>query len=227
MENLIQKLSFIDSTELVRDAAWQMAVDEAILRLGLDVTVRFYQWERRTISFGYFLKRSEIASVADRFGEIEWVRRWTGGGVVDHDGDVPYSIIVPAESEFFKLRPTETYRFIHQALVASLRAHGIPAELVNEEQGDGLACFEHPVPSDVLLMGKKIAGAGQRRTRLGMLHQGTIQGVSGKLVPEWRLDFAKSLAREVEETTLAPAVEALADQLRAEKYATEGWLNLR
>ena len=60
-----------------------------------------------------------------------------------------------------------------------------------------------------------------------MLHQGAIQGVSSLLGLEWRWDFAKCLAQAVEETTLEPAVEALADQLCAEKYATEEWLNLR
>jgi hypothetical protein len=60
-----------------------------------------------------------------------------------------------------------------------------------------------------------------------MLHQGAIQGVSSSLGAEWRLDFSKCLARAVEEITMVPAVEALADQLCAEKYATEEWLNLR
>lgn len=227
MEKVLQKLSMIDSTDLVRDGAWQMAVDEAILRTCREVTLRFYRWKRRTISFGYFLKRSEMATLDDGSAELDWVRRWTGGGLVDHDDDVPYSIIVPADSDFFRLRPTETYRLIHQALAESLQPHGVPAALVSEEQGAGLSCFEHPVPADVICHGRKIAGAGQRRTRLGMLHQGAIQGVSSALGAEWRRDFAKCLARVVEETQLVPEVEALADQLRAEKYATEEWLNLR
>src|SRR2546423_1117404 len=36
-------------------------------------------------------------------------------------------------------------------------------------------CFANPVRADVLLDGRKIAGAAQRRTTRGLLHQGSIQ----------------------------------------------------
>ena len=38
-------------------------------------------------------------------------------------------------------------------------------------------CFVEPAKYDVILEGQKIAGAGQRRTRSGLLHQGTLQPV--------------------------------------------------
>ena len=37
-------------------------------------------------------------------------------------------------------------------------------------------CFANPVRADVMIDGRKIAGAAQRRTRRGLLQQGSIQG---------------------------------------------------
>ena len=37
-------------------------------------------------------------------------------------------------------------------------------------------CFANPVRADVMMDGRKIAGAAQRRTRRGLLQQGSIQG---------------------------------------------------
>src|SRR5207249_1341892 len=41
----------------------------------------------------------------------------------------------------------------------------------------GYSCFANPVRADVMIDGRKIAGAAQRRTRRGLLQQGSIQGV--------------------------------------------------
>ena len=50
----------------------------------------------------------------------------------------------------------------------------------------GYTCFANPVRADVMIDGRKIAGAAQRRTRRGLLQQGSIQGI----------EFGKSLTEQ-------------------------------
>lgn len=74
-----------------------------------------------------------------------------------------------------------------------------------------------------MLNGHKIAGAAQRRTRAGLLHQGSIQLTDGEAMP--RQDLAGALADEVEiakdtPTRLLEEAKHLAEQ----KYASETWL---
>ena len=73
-------------------AAWNMAVDEAILLSALDgsapPTVRFFQWERPSITFGYMLRvERELNIDLCRERQVPFIRRITGGGVVFHGCD--------------------------------------------------------------------------------------------------------------------------------------------
>ncbi|MGC6580981.1 MAG: lipoyl protein ligase domain-containing protein [Akkermansiaceae bacterium] len=64
---------------------------------------------------------------------------------------------------------------IHEALIKCLKDKGIQAELtgcgMEEESG---ACFKKPACWDVMSGGRKIAGAAQRWSREGLLHQGSV-----------------------------------------------------
>ena len=61
------------------------------------------------------------------------------------------------------------------------RRTGDPRSLDNE-------CFAKPVRADVMIDGRKIAGAAQRRTRRGLLQQGSIQGfVSMNIDLAWEI----------------------------------------
>ena len=84
------------------------------------------------------------------------------------------------------------------------------------------ACFANPVRDDVMLLGRKIAGAAQRRTRGGFLHQGSIQ-LPG-LDESFRERFAAALAPEVQQADIPAPVLERAAILAAEKYGTEDWL---
>jgi lipoate-protein ligase A len=65
-----------------------MAEDEALLRLVSAPVLRIYQWTEPAISIGYFGLYSDVPSGRP------FVRRYTGGGLVDHEADFTYSIIV-------------------------------------------------------------------------------------------------------------------------------------
>jgi lipoate-protein ligase A len=212
----LTEISLFDDP-LPRSAPLNMAIDEALLGTGAGPVLRVYRWKRPAVSFGYFERWAPIhAAHPDR----EAVRRWTGGGVVLHGEDVTYSLLVPGASP----PPSGTYALIHGALRAALAGLGIVTESVTvPSQKTSHACFENPVCHDVILRGKKIAGAAQRRTRLGLIHQGSIQGLD--LPAEFPATFAAHLAGAVRNRSfdVIPAAEKLA----AEKYAAPAWLERR
>src|SRR5207244_258723 len=81
--------------------------------------------------------------------------------------------------------------------------------------------FSNPVRDDVKLNGRKIAGAAQRRTRRGLLHQGSIQDVElGSGLAE---RFAQALCAKCRERKIDNDVLKRACELAKQKYGTESW----
>lgn len=150
-----------------------MAVDEWLLETAKAPLLRVYGWLGNWGSVGYFGK---IAEARVTFPELEWVRRWTGGGTVDHRDDWTYTLVAPASSRIAGLRGAESYRIIHEALGEALLDESIDARLSSGADSTGKAvCFENPVGHDLVdSTRRKLAGAGQRRTRHGLLHQGSV-----------------------------------------------------
>ncbi len=156
--------------------ARNMALDEALLeaapKIGRPV-LRFYSWTEPAASFGYFQKISEVEQMT---GLRPLVRRPTGGGLVPHDADWTYSVTFPPEDAWYALKATESYRRVHEWISAAFKQLKIPTELAPEPRKTGPGqCFEGYEMSDVLWHGRKIAGAAQRRTRQGLLIQGSVQ----------------------------------------------------
>lgn len=217
--------------ETPRTGAENMAVDQLLMELagrrGSDRPIlRIYEWSEPTVTFGYFLPLSDAA---DAFSdeELTYVRRWTGGGVVDHRIDITYTLIIPREHVLATARGAESYRVIHQVLADALNKLGESVRLTVVDEGDGAAaCFVNPVAYDLTNMaGQKVAGAGQRRTRHGLLHQGSV-------ITEGCIDaLARVLTPELcnvshswnPEPQLLTEALVLAD----ERYATEAWLTKR
>jgi lipoate-protein ligase A len=164
------------------EAAFNMALDEALLeamaRLQSPV-LRFYGWTEPAATFGYFQKFSQVER-AMRLRPL--VRRPTGGGIVPHDTDWTYSVAVPPGHEWHALAAIESYRRIHEWIQAAFAKLNIQTELApspKKPAGDGSEmpgeCFTSHEKFDLLWRGKKIAGAAQRRNKLGLLIQGSVQ----------------------------------------------------
>lgn len=140
-----------------------------------EITLRIYRWAGDWASYGYFQSATEAA--AHFAGEaLQYVQRPTGGGIVDHRQDLTYTLLIPKSHPFAKLSRAESYLAIHGIIQAALTLSEIPCSLIEHEAGEGAACFAHPVPGDLIdpQTHKKLAGAAQRRTRYGLLHQGSI-----------------------------------------------------
>jgi lipoyl(octanoyl) transferase len=158
------------------DYAFNMALDEALLqaapRLGGPV-LRFYGWTEPAASFGYFQKHADI----ERITELRpLVRRPTGGGLVPHDADWTYSLVFPPDNDWYSLRATDSYHRVHEWIRAAFAMLNLAAALAPacRKTLPG-QCFQGYEKSDLLWGGRKIAGAAQRRTRDGLLIQGSVQ----------------------------------------------------
>jgi len=158
------------------DPAWNMALDEALLRamprLGQPV-LRFYAWTEPAASFGYFQRYTDIEQMTPL---RPLVRRPTGGGLVPHDADWTYSLAFPTSDEWYSLSATESYRRVHEWIQAAFARLEVATELAPACQ-KSLAgqCFRGHEKFDLLWQGRKLAGAAQRRTRNGLLIQGSVQ----------------------------------------------------
>jgi lipoate-protein ligase A len=86
-------------------------------------------------------------------------------------------------------------------------------------------CFANPVRADVMIDGRKIAGAAQRRTRRGLLQQGSIQGI--ELENGLAERFAQALSANCSERKLDDEILRRAQELAELKYATHAWLRKR
>lgn len=219
MRPWLSELFFFDDL-VPHGAPLNMAIDEALLGGIPGPVLRVYRWERPAVSFGYFERWAPIRLAhPDR----EPVRRWTGGGIVLHGEDLTYSLLIPSAAGLGR-PPVDTYALIHGALCAALADAGIPAATASVSvEKISEACFENPVRHDVLVGGKKVAGAAQRRTRAGLIHQGSIQSLV--LPADFGLTFTTRLAAQVREACFD--VIAAAETLAAEKYGTAAWLAKR
>jgi lipoyl(octanoyl) transferase len=197
-------------------AAFNMALDEALLLLSPTPVLRIYRWSQPSVSFGYF---GRFAAVAAAWAGRELVRRMTGGGTVTHGEDITYTLTAPLSHPLAQMTARESYRVVHAALARWLLHRGISVSLAGSpsEQGNG-ACFESPVESDVLAAGRKLAGAAQRRTREGLLLQGSIQGVPLSWAAELPGVFGT-----VESRGFTGEELDLAHRLAAEKYGAPAW----
>ena len=144
------------------DAYFNMAVDEAIMRLHPIIkkpTLRLYGWDPAAISIGCFQSLNDEVDIEKCKNEnIDYIRRITGGGAVFHDDELTYSFIID-ENKINK-NILESYKKICSATIYGLKTLGINAEYA-------------PI-NDILVKGKKISGNAQTRRRGVLLQHGTI-----------------------------------------------------
>ena len=212
---------------LSRDGYSNMAADELLSRRE-EAWLRVYAWVRPAVSFGYF----DTAAVAEGLfppldGQaVEYIRRWTGGGIVDHRSGVTYTLTLPAVEGGMYPASDGLYRWIHAALTQALQEHGVQCQLLVEDAPDGgRSCWASPVASDIVdPAGEKLAGAGQRRYRGAVLHQGLVQGCSPSA--GWERRLAQLLCPELEVIETAEPYAGFTQELEellASKYLTPAW----
>ena len=146
-------------------AFFNMGLDEAVIESVAEgsslPTLRFYGWEPRAISLGYFQGiRDEIDIQACERGGIDIVRRITGGGAVFHDAEVTYSIVLPEGHPLAPPSILDSYSLICAGIVSGLAVLGIEAEFA-------------PI-NDIVCRGRKLSGNAQTRKKGCLLQHGTV-----------------------------------------------------
>ncbi len=221
-------------------SAFNMALDEALLeavsRLGQPV-LRFYGWTEPAATFGYFQKYADVER-ATRLRPL--IRRPTGGGIVPHDVDWTYSLAFPSGHAWHALRAEASYRRAHEWLRAAFGRLGMETQLapVPSPQSEirnpqsAMGCFAGHEQFDLLWRGKKIAGAAQRRNKLGLLIQGSVQPPLASLTrADWQDAMCGTGRREmeIEWSDFAPdaALQERAESLARRKYSQREFITRR
>ena len=208
-------------------ADFNMALDEALLesvsRLGAPV-LRFYGWSQPAATFGYFQHFVEIER-ATRLRPL--IRRPTGGGFVPHDADWTYSLAFPPGHEWHSLRAEESYRRVHEWIQAAFAKLGVATELAQccKKTAPG-QCFVGYEKFDLLWHGKKIAGAAQRRNKLGLLIQGSVQPPPIELKRDaWEAAMLDAASNEAGWSELVAEGDllTLTNRLVAQKYSQHSY----
>lgn len=210
------------------DAPHNMALDETLLehmpRLQKPV-LRFYEWTEPAATFGYFQKFREVEMLTQL---RPLVRRPTGGGIVPHDADWTYSLAFPANHSWYALKAVESYRRVHEWLQSAFANLRVATEVAPGclKSGPG-QCFQGHEQYDLLWHGRKIAGAAQRRTRQGLLIQGSVQPPP---IRQDRTEWESAMCRSgpgasVQWAVLQPEPELArtVQTLLTEKYSRESY----
>jgi lipoate-protein ligase A len=228
----------------IAGAAENMAADFLLLKRASADRARFrhYGWRAPAFTFGYSQKIADVRAQLPAGGPFDLCRRATGGGLVDHRDDWTYALVLPRGHALEEMRATQSYRLVHEALAATLAAQGVPAELkpAPETPAPGGhpagVCFERAEIFDVChaATGAKLAGAAQKRSKQGILFQGSIWKAALGATVDWDRygdDFAARLAAMLgAEPARAPWPEEIGDdELSAltEHYASPDWNEAR
>lgn len=205
---------------------WNMAVDELLFEQAAAAgrwTLRLYQWDRPTLSLGYFqshqLRASHPASAA-----CPLVRRVSGGGAILHDRELTYCLAVPEEHPL-ATDAARLYRAVHGSLVEALARLGIQSEMneaaapapikprplvagVAAPADEPFLCFQRRSVGDVLVQDFKVIGSAQRRRRGAILQHGSILLAASAAAPD------------------LPGIQELSGQDMSAKRMQSAWLNL-
>ena len=163
-------------------AAWNMAVDEALLTAyqqgTAPVTLRFYGWVPPALSLGYLQKPLSSARQARcRQAGVDWVRRPTGGRAVFHQHEITYALVT-GEQDGFSGSVLADYKKIGLGLQRGFALLGLPVEMVSGlRRGKGTlseACFAAPSWYELTYQGKKLVGSAQLRRGKALLQHGSI-----------------------------------------------------
>lgn len=220
-------------TQGSNNAFFNMAIDEAIseaVRERLSPpTLRIYQWDKPSISIGYFQRISDIDIDYCTKKRYPIVRRPTGGRAILHNNELTYSLSTRFDSRIFRGNLYEDYAVISNALLSGLKLCGIDARTkLSRKREPGQkspACFKSISYGEITVCSKKIIGSAQKRYSNGFMQQGSIPisintrelcnvlkgdseedfnsiGSVKEFAPEITFNDLKNLLKEAFETTL-------------------------
>jgi lipoate---protein ligase len=163
--------SAIDSMQL--DAQWITA-----LSTFERPRIRFYDWERKSITYGHFIDSNKwlTAGSVEHLG-FDIARRPTGGGLIFHYNDFSYTVAIPSHHPKFSQNVLSNYHLINSALleaVSHIQGSFCLQEQSNRDSKFTQFCMATATQYDLIYGGRKLGGSAQRKTAHGFVHQGTL-----------------------------------------------------
>ena len=158
----------------------QMAIDSWLLDQhvqGLQPSsLRFYTWDKPTISLGYHQKQfpARWNNLRYQSRRLDLVRRPTGGRAVLHQGDLTYSLVTSG----LKGSRREVYRQLCQFLIAGWQDLGVPLTFGAAGRGyiKNPNCFGTATAADLVMNdGYKLIGSAQVYKEGCVLQHGSIR----------------------------------------------------
>ena len=109
---------------------------------------------------------------------LDCARRPTGGGILFHMTDLAFSVLVPSSHAGYSTNTLANYAYINNKVTEAIHKWSgnrlSPVLLSKQAEKRSTFCMAQPTQYDVMIDGKKVGGAAQRRMKQGFLHQGTI-----------------------------------------------------
>lgn len=173
-----------------RSAKENMELDKRLLdrmHAGSNPVLHIHRWRAPCATYGYFFPIGRhIKSLSNASSKLEIAKRPTGGGMVFHAFDISFALILPLTFPRISEVTLNNYHLINSAALRAVKRFLslkgqeklLLSLLEKEEDAQGQVegfCMAKPTIYDVILPdGRKVVGAAQRRTKQGLLHQGTL-----------------------------------------------------
>lgn len=165
------------------DPEENMRRDRALLaaaEAGAEPVLRLFSFQPHGITLG---AREDPERTLDlercRGDGIPWAVRPTGGRAIFHAEEWTYALAAPISDPEWGGNQSQAYLRVSRWIAAALRRLGVPADLARGARppaGGSVAdaCFAATARHEIELGGRKLVGSAQRRTRQGLLQQGSL-----------------------------------------------------
>ena len=182
-----------------KSALVHMQKDAQLLQELQDRTIpllHLYAWQAPSITYGYFAPIWDLVDQEKVIQRgIDIAKRPTGGGVLFHEDDFSFSLLIPHTHPIYSKNTEENYFWINSVVKEALyqllgkEALTLSADTAYKRTNPHMSfCYATPTKYDILIGGKKVGGAAQRNTKHGLLHQSSIFFT--------RADFAKGVTKK-------------------------------
>ena len=161
-----------------RNLATDQAISEQVRDGASLPTLRFYSWNRPTLSLGYSQPISLVdAGLASRL-KIHIVRRSTGGQAILHDDELTYSIALPRTHTLAKKGIMASYQLFNNAFARGFKQLGLPVTQgpwsPTAQAYQDTVCFGAPSTHELATGDHKVLGSAQTRVGGTMLQHGSF-----------------------------------------------------
>ena len=159
----------------VNSGSLNMEIDAQMLEHAIstsekDILFRLYSWSPICISLGRNQKDDFLT------GEIDAVRRLTGGRALLHDDEITYCCVAPADAIPNGQSVVDSYKYISGILIDFFRTLGVELDFGENKRVSTHydSCMLLSTGADVCHKGQKIIGSAQCRKNGYILQHGSI-----------------------------------------------------